>query len=98
MEPSWLQGKPNQTATITRFIPGQNDSPAMVVRLDAPIAIDQITGQVLVLELRYNGASWDKTNTVHIELCDFEPEPKRWQNRRQGTRIESLATCDKVYS
>ena len=83
-------------ATITRFIHGQNESPAVVARLDAPISMDQITGQIVVLELRYKGAGWDHANTVHIELCDFEPESKAWKDRKQGKWIESHATCEKV--
>lgn len=82
--PQWLQGQQHRMVTITRFIPGQNDAPAVVAHLDAPISIDQITGQVVVLELRYKGARWDRANTVHIELCDFEPEAKPWKDRQQG--------------
>ncbi|HXU17785.1 MAG TPA: hypothetical protein VN708_21815 [Terriglobales bacterium] len=83
-------------ATITRFIPGQNDAPAVVAHLDAPISVGEVTGQVVVLELRYQGASWDSANTVHIELCDFEPEGKTWKNRPQGEWIESHATYEKL--
>src|SRR5579872_2266387 len=79
-DPQWLREQQYRMATITRFIPGQNDAPAVVAHLDAPISIDQITGQVVVLELRSKGASWDGANTVHIELCDFEPEAKTWKD------------------
>lgn len=95
-EPQWLQGQQHRMAAITRFIPGQNDAPAVVAHLDAPISIDQITGQVVVLELRYKGVRWDHANTVHIELCDFEPEAKTWKDRRQGKWIESHATYEKL--
>lgn len=95
-DPQWLQGHQHRVATITRFIPGQNDTPALVARLDDPISIDEITGQVVVLELRYRGANWDHTNTVHVELCDFEPEEKTWKDRRQGKWIESHATYEKL--
>jgi hypothetical protein len=96
MEPGWLQGRPHYMATITRFIPGQNDAPAVVAHLDSPLSIGQAAGQVVVLELRYKGATWGEADTVHVELCDFEPEPKAWANRRQGKWIESHATCEKV--
>jgi hypothetical protein len=39
MDPPWLQGQQHRTATITRFISGQNDAPAIVARLDALIFI-----------------------------------------------------------
>ena len=94
--PAWLDGQQHRMATITRFIPGQHDAPAAVAHLDAPISIDLTTGQVVVLELRYEGASWVGSNTVHIELCDFEPEAKTWKDRRQGKWIESHATYEKL--
>jgi hypothetical protein len=94
--PQWLRGQQHRIAAVTRFIPGQNDNPAIVAHLDAPVSIDEITGRVVVLELRHQGASWDRTNTVHIELCDFEPEEKTWKDRRQGKWIESHATYEKL--
>lgn len=94
--PPWLQGQQHCMATITRFIPGQNDAPAVVAHLDAPISIDEVTGRVVVLELRYKGAMWESANTVQIELCDFEPEAKTWKERRQGKWIESHATYEKL--
>lgn len=94
--PSWLQEQKHRTATITGFIPGQKDAPAVVAHLDTPISVDEVTGQVVVLELRNQGSSWDRTNTVHIELCNFEPEAKAWKDRRQGKWIESHATYEKL--
>ncbi len=66
------------------FIPGQNEPIAAVIRLDAPITAKGVTGDVLVLELRHVGTFWETTGTVHVELCDFTPERKRWQDRQQG--------------
>lgn len=91
IEPKFLQGKAELFGTVSRFIPGQNENPAAVVELDSPISADGVTGNTLVLELRYKGASWVESNTVHIELCDFDPEPKAWQQRRHGKWIESHA-------
>jgi hypothetical protein len=46
----------------------------------------------LVPELRYAGAKWEETGTVHVELCDFEPQAKSWQDRKQGKWVDSHAT------
>ena len=78
--------------TLVAFIPGQNAEPAAVVKLDAPITVDEVTGELLVLELRYTGATWRETETVHVELCSFIPEPKAWQHREKGKWVESHAT------
>jgi hypothetical protein len=91
-DPPWLNGQPEHFGTVRAFIPGQNDNLALVVDLDEPITVDGVTGSILILELRYVGASWQQTNTVHLELCDFAPEAKRWQDRRQGKWVESHAT------
>jgi hypothetical protein len=96
MEPAWLQSRQQYMATVTRFIPEQNDAPALVAHLDTPVSIGEVAGQVVVLELRYKGATWGDASTVHVELCDFEPEPKTWKDRRQGKWIESHATCERA--
>lgn len=91
-EPRWLPYGQNYLGTIVAFIPGQNAEPAAVVKLDTPITVDQVTGEILVLELRYTGATWQETETVHVELCSFAPEPKPWRHREQGKWVESHAT------
>jgi hypothetical protein len=34
--------------------------------------------------------------TVHLELCDFEPEDRPWKTRRQGTWVESHASYTRI--
>ena len=96
VEPAWLHGELFYTGTICRFIPGQNSTPAVVVELDHPIKVDAVTGRTVVLELRYEYAGWTEENVVHVELCDFVPEAKPWQYRRQGKWVESHATCSRM--
>ena len=95
MEPRWLNGKPGFGGTVRSFIPGQNDRPAAVVLLDEVAVFEDMSGKYLVLELRYEGAEWAEKGTVHVELCDFEPEAKPWQDRRQGRWVESNAVYRK---
>jgi hypothetical protein len=98
LEPRWLHGEPFYTGTVCSFIPGQNSAFAAVVELDHAIEVDATTGQILVLELRYADAGWTEQNVVHVELCDFVPEVKPWQHRRQGKWVESHATCSRISS
>ena len=91
-EPEWLSGRGSVAGMVAEFIPGQNETPAAVIKLDEPLTAEGVTGDLLVLELRYVGASWQSTGTVHVELCDFAPESTRWQDRRQGKWVESHAT------
>jgi hypothetical protein len=95
-EPAWLSGRASVEGTVADFIPGQNETPAAVVKLDEPLTTEGVTGDLLVLELRYVGATWETTGTVHIELCDLQPEPKRWQDRRQGKWVESHAIYQRL--
>lgn len=95
-DPAWLSGRAAVEGVVAEFVPGQNDTAAALVKLDEPITTDGVTGDVLVLELRYAGAGWEATGTVHIELCDFVPEPKPWQDRRQGKWVESHASYRRV--
>lgn len=94
--PTWLASAQSVSGLIARFIPGQSDQLAAVVHLDGPLSADQATGSVLVLELRYRGATWEDTGIVHVELCDFEPESRPWQERAQGEWIEAAASYRKV--
>lgn len=94
--PEWLGEGGEVVGTLEDFIPGQNREPAALVRLDTPIEVEGTGGAVLVLELRYVGASWAEEGIVHVELCDFEPERKRWQDRRQGRWVESHASYERL--
>jgi hypothetical protein len=96
MEPKWLAGNDCYFGAITEFIPGQNQTPAAVVKLDHAITFDDTTGDIVILELRYEGAKWMEKETVHIELCDFVPEAASWKSRKRGKWVESHASSVKV--
>ena len=95
-EPRWLPYGQSYLGTVVAFIPGQNSQPAAVVKLDRSITVDGVTGEMLVLELRYSGASWQETETVHVELCPFVPESKAWGEREKGKWVESHATYNRA--
>jgi hypothetical protein len=96
MEPKWLNGKEHYTGTVEAFIPGQNDTPAAIVELDEVAVCDDTRGSIVVLELRYVDAMWTSSEAVHVELCDFVPEAKSWNNRKQGKWVESHARYEKI--
>ena len=99
-EPEWLRGKQLVTGHVEKWIPGQNSQPACVVRLDEPLTAigdvrgrrEERTGLFLVLEVRSVGQEWDPSGTVHIELCEAEPDEKAWEEREEGAWIESHGT------
>jgi hypothetical protein len=103
-EPDWLaasEGRGGYLGEVVEFIPGQNEKLATVVELDQMIILQdgagavagkEVRGTFLVLELAWQGVDWATRPTrIHVELCDFRPEPKRWQDRRQGAWVESHA-------
>jgi hypothetical protein len=85
-EPEWLGGLQQVTGRVEKWIPGQNTQPACVVRLDEPLTAagmvhgrrEQRTGEFVVLEVRYVGQEWEPSGTVHVELCETEPEDLVW--------------------
>lgn len=99
-EPDWLGGRSEVAGVVAKLIPGQNRLPACVVLLDQPLTAsgdvkgkrESRTGSYLVLEPRYVGQEWESTGTVHVELCEFEPEDKPWAERPTGAWVESHAT------
>jgi hypothetical protein len=92
-EPEWLGGRAEVFGVVERFIPGENQEPAAVVRLDEELTVGEARGGWVVLELGWVGTDWTTSESrIHIELCDFDPEPQRKQERRQGAWVESHAT------
>lgn len=99
-EPQWLGGRSSVEGVILRWIPGQNTEPACVVLLAGPLTAEgavgghreTLTGSHLVLELRYEGRTWERSGTVHVELCPSEPESLKWGKRHPGAWVESHAT------
>lgn len=96
MHPQWLGGRQHYSGTLRKYIPGQNESPAAVIELDESVSFEEVTGNILILELRYAGATWKEKETVHVELCDFVPENKTWHDRKRGKWVESHATYKKL--
>jgi hypothetical protein len=103
MNPGWLAvSEAGYQGRVVEFIPGQNATRAAVIELheelvhpDGAGAVRgvEVRGDFLVLELGHSGADWSTpTPRVHVELCDFRPEAKRRQDRRQGAWVESHAT------
>ena len=98
MSPRWLCGQQSHAGTVIDLIPGQGEQAAILLKLDAPVEVDGVSGGFVVLETRYVGQAWAEQGIVHIELCNFEPERKKWHDRRQGKWVESHATYELVNS
>lgn len=98
----WLGGRDALLGSVVGFIPGQNEQPAAVVRLDEPLSFRGASGDVLVLELRYVGATWGPEGVVHLELLaappDAVPFAERCRRGQQGTWVESHASYALVAS
>lgn len=96
--PVWMGGQQSFEGKIVRFVPGTHEPLAAVVRLDTPISLTDVrngkmvSGDVLVLELRFFGAQWKDSETVQIELRDSLPERKPADQRSHGLWVESHAT------
>ena len=88
-DPEFLNNPPNKerVGKVIKFIPGQNEEQAAVVKLDFPITCRGLTGNYLVLELRYVGQTWVTDGPVHLELCDFVPEDKKWNDRKEDSSL-----------
>ena len=92
------------TGRSTRGLPGPNVQPSCLVRLDAPITAEgdvrgewrTVTGEYVVLELRYTGQVWERTGTVHVELRAERPLPLEWAERSPGARVEGQATYELI--
>lgn len=99
-EPIYLRNPPSSSrrGTIIQFIKGQSEESAAVVKLDQTISGEKITGDIVVLELRHVGQTWQNPTPVHVELCDFMPEDKAWKDRRQGEWVEAAALVKLIHA
>ena len=92
-EPDYLRESPEgYTATVVKYIPGQNNTDALVAKLDQPLSGNGSIGSYVTLKNRYTNAKWCGEGIVQVELCNFEPEDTAWEQRRKGVWIESAAT------
>ncbi len=95
--PVWMGGQSAFDGTIVRFVPGTHEPRAAVIRLDTPISLTDVrngktvSGDVLVLELRFFGAEWKDSETVQVELRNTLPERKPADERSHGLWVESHA-------
>ena len=98
MKPLYLKNPPSneRTGQVIDFIYGQNKYSAAVIKLDHMITGEKITGEIAVIEPRHIGQCWEcnRFNTVQIELCDFIPENKSWEDRKQGEWLEIAASWE----
>ena len=100
--PAWLVDGDAYDGRVVEFIPGQNEKPAAVVELESEVVLPagaiegeegEVRGRFVVLELGHVGTDWSTPSPrINVELCDFRPEAKRWQDRRQGVWVESHAS------
>ncbi|RXK86883.1 hypothetical protein [Filimonas effusa] len=93
-DPLFLKNPPasKRCGTIIKFIKGQSESLAAVVKLDQKFSGEKVTGDIVILELRYTAQTWQEPTPVHIELCDFMPDDNTWRNRKKGEWIEAAAS------
>jgi hypothetical protein len=107
MEPSWLAANESgYYGRVIELIPGQNEQPAVVVKLDDELVLPdgagavrdrEVRGRFLVLDLRDVGADWGGARfTVHVEVCAERPPPRVWGDRPQGAWVESHAFCRRL--
>lgn len=99
-DPIYLKNPPatKRSGTVIQFIQGQSEEQAAVVKLDGKMSGEKITGDIVILELRHVGQTWQEPTPVHIELCDFVPEDKTWNDRKKGEWVEAAASVKFVQS
>jgi len=95
----WLCGKDGYYGHILAFVACRkptvvrfDDRPLAVVKLDEPISFWGITGNILIMELRYWGTTWRETETVQVHLLETPPKGKLVLDHTAPSYVESHAT------
>jgi hypothetical protein len=73
MEPRWLLGGNGYSAVVLRYFDDEHRQKNLLVGLQKPITLKGVTGSILCLTLRYEGAKWCGEEVVHVSLCSEEP-------------------------
>ena len=95
-EPKWLCGQDFYEGEVITFLSIKEETPLAVVRLDKPISFNKITGDILVLKLRYVDASWHETAIVQAYLYDFVPKDPVFLHCDSPNYIESHVSYDVI--
>ena len=90
--PAWLGDGEGYPGTLERFASRQDGSSAVVVRIDIPITAGGVTGEVLLMKLRYVDATWSSGALAHVELCDGDPEAAGAGSSPRCAWVESHAS------
>ena len=95
----WLRNiEAGKVQGIVKAIFGKEEAKTnAIVELPEKIRVDDFNGKFLVLSTRYEKQEITEiSGTVHLELCDFYPETKPWEERNQGEWIESHASYKRI--
>lgn len=83
--PEWLGIRKYIDGTVLKFIDNPWDKKKRlnaIVQLDDKVNFRHLSGDIVVLSLRYVGSSWKGSDYVHIELYDHIParvgNSERW--------------------
>jgi hypothetical protein len=96
--PAWRNGADNLMATVEDIlIAGDGGQARLLARLSQPLTLNGVTGELLLLSLRYRGASWSDAGICHIVLCSERPgSGKWWEDKSRFTWVESHAGFQKL--
>ena len=89
----WLGGRTDVRGVVEDFIPGEIDTPALVLKLDEALQTDRAHGRWVVLQLRYVGATWQNVGIVNVELLESRP-PAMPRYRPTGSLVETHAAYE----
>jgi len=96
--PAWRKGTDTLVATVEDILVGGEGGEArLLARLSRPLTVNGVTGDLLLLSLRYRGAVWSDAGICHIVLCAEPPGSGRWwEDKGRFTWIESYAGFQKL--
>jgi hypothetical protein len=96
--PAWRGVNDSVVATVEDvLLAGDGGQARLLARLAQPLTLNGVTGELLLLSLRYRGAEWSDAGICHIVLCAEPPGPgKWWEDKSRFTWVESHAGFQKL--
>ena len=96
--PAWRKGSDNLLAIVEEIVVADDGGQGrLLTRLSQPLTVNGVTGELLLLSLRYRGASWSDAGICQIILCAERPgSGKWWEDKTRFAWVESHAGFQKL--
>lgn len=95
-EPEWLAGRANVNGEVAAFMPGQNDMPAAVIKLDELINSEDVSAKLWFWNLGMSARTGRRPALFMLSCATSCPSPRPGRIEEKEKWVESHATYERI--